>query len=590
MANSSIILSSLDFDTLKNTFKSYLRTQDKFNDYDFDGSNMSVLLDLLSYNTFHNAFYLNMVGSEMFLDSAQLRDSVVSHSKELNYTPQSFKSAIANIAIVVKTTDLTKTSLLVTKGTTFTSNQFNRNFTFSVPENVVLTEYEIADGIKYFGGIFNIYEGYYVTDTFTYSYDNYERMLLSNKNADISSITATVFEDGGATPILYKLSKSLFDLNSSSQVFFIQGAENDSYEIIFGDGVSGRRPKNNSVIAIEYRISNGELPNGCTTFNPDSPIGGETNITVSTISNASGGAVSESIESIKYNAPRHFTSQERAVTTEDYETLLKAQFPEVNTVYAYGGENLDPPQYGKVFVAVDLKETDVLPDARKSEYYKFLKPRSPVSIDPVFVSPEYMYLGIVSRIKYDVNVTGLSPSDIKTIVSSAILSYALTNLNTFNRTFRYSKLSQQIDNSQLSIISNETDIQLIKRIVPKLFTYDTFSVKFNAPLLIKNFGSLNYSMYSSTFTYKGLRAFIRDDGRGTLNIISGLNGNVITDIGTIDYETGTLNLINFILDAFNGSNLSFYAYPLNKDISVNDNVILNIINTDLLVTAEAIRG
>jgi len=590
MANSSIILSSLDFDTLKNTFKSYLRTQDKFNDYDFDGSNMSVLLDLLSYNTFHNAFYLNMIGSEMFLDSAQLRDSVVSHAKELNYTPQSFKSSVAKIAIVVKTTDLTKTSLLMTKGTSFTTNQFNRNFTFSVPENIVLEAYEIADGIKYFGGIFDIYDGYYVTDTFTYSYDNYERMILSNKNVDISSITATVFEDGGANPILYKLGKSLFDVNSSSKVFFIQGAENDSYELIFGDGVSGRRPKNNSVIAIEYRISNGELPNGCNSFIADSPIGGETNIIVSTISNAVGGSVSESIDSIKYNAPRHFTTQERAVTTEDYETLLKMQFPEVNTVYAYGGENLDPPQYGKVFVAVDLKETDVLPDARKSEYYRFLKPRSPVSIDPVFVSPEYMYLGVISKIKYNVNVTGLSPSDIKTIVSSAILSYALTNLNTFNKTFRYSKLSQQIDNSQLSIISNETDIQLIKKIVPKLSTYDTFSVKFDTPLLIKNFGSLNYSMYSSTFTYKGLRAFIRDDGRGTLNIISGLNGNVITDIGTIDYETGTLNLINFILDAFNGSNLSFYAYPLNKDISVNNNVILNIINTDLLVTAEAIRG
>ena len=590
MANSSIILSSLDFDTLKNTLKSYLRTQDRFNDYDFDGSNMSVLLDLLSYNTFHNTFYLNMIGSEMFLDSAQLRDSVVSHAKELNYTPKSFKSAVANIAIVVKTTDLTKTSLLVTKGTTFTSNQFNRNFTFSVPENIVLDSYDVLNGQKYFGGIFDIYEGYYITDTFTYSYDNYDRMILSNKNVDTSSITATVFEDGGANPIVYKLAKSLFDLNSSSQVFFIQGAENDSYELIFGDGVNGRRPKNNSVIAIEYRISNGELPNGCTTFNPDTPISGETNITVSTISNAVGGSVSESIDSIKYNAPRHFTTQERAITTEDYQTLLQGQFPEVNTVYAYGGEDLNPPQYGKVFVAVDLKETDILPDSKKTEYYNFLKPRSPVSIDPVFVSPEYMYLGVTSRVKYNVNVTGLSPSDIKTIVSSSILSYAIDNLNTFNKTFRYSKLSQQIDNSQLSIVSNETDIQLIKRIVPKLSTYDTFSVEFNVPLLIKNVNSLNYSVYSSVFTYKGLSAFIRDDGNGTLNIISNLNGSVITNIGNIDYTTGTLNLINFILESYIGSNLTFYGYPLNKDISVNKNVILNIINTDISVTAEAIRG
>ena len=589
MANSSIILSSLDFDTIKNTFKSYLKTQSKFNDYDFDGSNMSVLLDLLSYNTFHNSFYLNMIGSEMFLDSAQLRDSVVSHAKELNYTPRSFKSAVAKVAIVVKSSDLTKTSLLATKGTTFTSTQFNKTFTFTIPENIILDAYETVDTSRFFGGIFDVYEGYYVTDTYTYTYGSYDRILLSNKNIDTSSITVTVFEDNGANPVVYKEAKSLFDLTTTSPVFFVQGAENDSYEIVFGDGVSGRLPKNNSVIAVEYRICNGELPNGCNQFVPDSPISGETGITITTMSVAAGGSVSESIESIKRNAPRHFTTQERAITTEDYETLLKTNFPEVNAVHAYGGENLDPPQYGKVFVAVDLKEFDQVPDVKKTEYFKFLKPRSPVSIDPVFVNPEYMYLSINSKVKYNVNVTSLTPSDIQTIVTSSILQYSINNLNNFSSTFRYSKLCQQIDNSQLSIISNETDVQLIKTFVPILGTYSTFNVNFGVPLSVRHFNETNYSVYSTPFTYNGLSAFIRDDGMGSLNIVSTYTDAPIVKVGTIDYTTGLLQLSNFIIDAFVGSEIRVYAYPVSKDISVTNNVILNIISTDISINAEGVR-
>lgn len=589
MANSSIILSSLDFDTIKNTLKSYLKTQSRFNDYDFDGSNMSVLLDLLSYNTFHNSFYLNMIGSEMFLDSAQLRDSVVSHAKELNYTPRSFKSAVAQIAIVVKSSDLTKNSLLATKGTTFTSTQFNRTFTFTIPENVILPAYETADGFRYFGAIFDIYEGYYITDTYTYTYGSFDRIILSNKNIDTSSITVTVFEDNGANPIVYKEAKSLFDLTSASPVFFIQGAENDSYEIVFGDGVSGRLPKNNSVITVEYRICNGELPNGCNQFVPDSPIDGETKITINTLSVAAGGSVSESIESIKKNAPRHFATQERAITTEDYETLLKTNFPEINAVHAYGGENLDPPQYGKVFVAVDLKEFDKVPDVKKTEYFKFLKPRSPVSIDPVFVNPDYTYIAITSKVKYNVNVTSLTPSDIQTIVTSSIQQYAINNLNNFSSTFRYSKLCQQIDNSQLSIISNETDFQLIKTFVPTLGTYSTFDVNFGVPLSVRYFTDSNYSVYSTQFIYKGLSAYIRDDGMGSLNIVSAYTNEPIIKIGTIDYTTGLLQLSNFIIDSFVGSEIRVYAYALNKDIQVTNNVILNIIGTDISIVAEGVR-
>jgi hypothetical protein len=593
-ANSSIVLSSLDFDTIKNTFKSYLKTQDRFKDYDFEGSNMSVLLDVLSYNTFHNAFYLNMVGSEMFLDSAQLRDSVVSHAKELNYTPRSFKSAQANVNLTVVSDVLNKRSIVIPKGYTFTSRFGPKNFTFSVADNFIISDYTqnaARTQLTFTGSNIPIYEGYYVADNYTYSSNNPQRFIISNKNVDTSSITVTVMEDVGATTLVYNRAQSLFDLNSSSPVFFVQGAENDSYEIVFGDGVNGRMPKNNSVITIEYRVSNGELPNGCNLFAPDTTLDSESDITVTTNQNASGGAISETLESIKYNAPRHFNTQERAITTEDYETLLRINFPEVNAVTAYGGENLDPPQFGKVFVAVDLNEVDSLPQVKIDQYYNFLKPRSPVSIDPVFVDPEYTYIQVKSTVNYNVNVTRLSTEDIKTITKSAIIDYALTNLNNFNRIFRYSKLIQAIDGSQASIISNETDISVIKVIVPETGSLLTFDVNFRVPLkIIYGADGKGYSISSTVFNYKGNKAVLKDDGISAIQVISASTGQLIETVGQIDYTTGLLQFSNFKIDTYVGAGIKIYAAPKNKDLSTVNNVILNIIEEDVEITAVAVRA
>lgn len=593
MANSSIVLTNLDFDTIKSTFKSYLQSQDRFNDYDFDGSNINVLLDVLAYNTYHNAFYLNMVGNEMFLDSAQLRDSVVSHAKELNYVPQSFRSAQANVNVSIVSTDTTKRSIVIPKGTTFTSRLLDKNYTFSVDENIIISDFTLSGTtVSFTGKNITLYEGYYVNDTYTYTYGTPSKLIISNKNVDISSLTATIVEDTGSTTLVYKRATSMFDLTKDSQVFFVQGAESDSYEIVFGDGVTGRRPKNNSIVSIEYRISNGELPNGCNKFVPDSTIQGETRIDVTTNSVAAGGNVYETTESIKYNAPRHFTTQERAITTEDYETLLKLNFPEINTVTAYGGEDLNPPQFGKVYVSVDLKEVDALPDIKRLEYYRFLKPRSPVSIDPVFVDPEYTYLGITSKVNYNVNITSLTADDIKTITGTAILLYAENTLNNFNRTFRYSKLIQAIDSSQVSVISNETDITIIKIATPEVGKFLTFDINYNIPLTVEQQStqrSNQFSVYSSYIQYKGIKAFIRDNGDGLLNVLSAATEATIDTVGTIDYDTGLLQFSNFKIDSFFGAGIKFYAYPRNKDISTINNVILNIIEEDIAITAVAIR-
>lgn len=592
-ANSSIILSNIDFDTHKNTLKQYLKSQDRFKDYDFEGSNMNVLLDVLSYNTFHNMFYLNMVGSEMFLDTAQIRDSVVSHAKELNYTPRSFKSAEANVNITITSNDLAKRSIAIPRGTTFTSRFNNRNFTFSVGDSVVVTDYTInntANTISFLGSNITLYEGYFVNDSFTYTADRTQRFILTNKNCDISSIAVTVIEDVGATVLTYTRATSLFNIDQNSKVFFVQPCENDSYEIVFGDGVTGRAPKDNSVISVEYRISNGQLPNGCNTFRSDSTIDGESSIVVSTNSPAAQGSVSESIEEIKYNAPRHFTTQERAVTTEDYENLLKLNFSEVNAVSAYGGEDLDPPQYGKVFVAVDLNEVDGIPEAKKDQYYRFLKPRSPVSIDPVFVDPDYTYIGITSAVKYNVNVTKLSTEDIRTLVTAAITRYAAANLNNFNRVFRYSNVVEAIDGAQAAIVSNETFVKVIKIITPALGVGNTIDINFQTPLdTTQSVVRGGYSIMSSRFIYNGERATLQDDGLGTVNIVSA-GGNVITNIGTVNYETGLVQLSNFNISSYEGAGIKVKAEPRNRDISVINNNIINIVEDDIALTIQGVSG
>ena len=270
---------------------------------------------------------------------------------------------------------------------------------------------------------------------------------------------------------------------------------------------------------------------------------------------------------------------------------MRINFPEVNAVTAYGGENLDPPQFGKVFVAVDLNEVDSLPQAKIDQYYNFLKPRSPVSIDPVFVDPEYTYIQVKSLINYNVNITRLSTEDIKTITKSAIMDYAQAKLNNFNRIFRYSKLLQAIDGSQASIISNETDIKIIKIITPETGTLLTFDVNFRIPLnVIYGSDGLGYSISSTVFNYKGISAVLKDNGISAISVISATTGQFIENVGVIDYETGLLQFSNFKIDSYIGAGIKIYASPKNKDLSTINNVILNIIEEDVEITAVAVRA
>ena len=624
MANSSITLTQLDFDSYKSSLKSYLNSQDRFKDYDFDGSNLSVLIDLLAYNTYQNAFYLNMVGNEMFLDSAKIRDSVVSHAKELNYLPRSYRSATAGIQLSITPADSNKNSIVVPKGTTFVSRVDDFTYTFSTNENIVISN-KNNQGVFTSNNI-TIYEGNYLSDTYSVNYANPLVYKITNQRVDLSSVEVIVFEDNGSTTQEYTRATSLFGHNSTSKVFFLQAARDGTYEVVFGDGVVGRKPLNNSVVVIEYRISNGELPNGAFRFINSGRIDNEANVAVTTVSAAIDGAVAETMESIKFNAPRAFTTQERAVTSEDYENLLKANYPEINAVVAYGGEEADPPQFGRIFLSIDLNDTDGLPRIKQTEYSRFLKTRSSVAIEPVFISPEYTYVYVNSRVKYNINLTLLNPEDIRSIIIDSILNYSSANLNNFSKTLRYSSLVKAIDNSDTSIISNETDIELVKYLTPVLATTATsalgvtsgalsnivdtsaggvdvgnqfIKVDFKVPLTLSPsiLGDTHeaadaHAVRSSPFTYGGISGcIVEDDGAGVLRIVqpTGAEHRKIVDIGTVNYNTGLIQLNNFNITNFEGSAFKIYASARTKDITSKENVILNIIENDMNISIEQIR-
>jgi hypothetical protein len=565
-----------------------------------------------------------MISNEMFLDSAKLRDSVISHAKELNYLPRSFRSSSAVIKLVITSSDAAKRSIVIPKGTSFTSRVDDFTYNFSTTENYVITNRTPSgSNFVYQSEAIRVYEGNYLSDTYTVNYDRPLNYKISNKRVDLESLLVTVFEDNGTTVQTYKRATSLFGHDGNSKVFFLQPGIGDAYEVVFGDGVVGRKPKNNSVCIIEYRTCNGELPNGAFKFINTARIDNEPNVVIETITAATDGAVAEDLNSIKYNAPRAFTTQERAVTSEDYENLLKANFPEINAVVAYGGEDANPPQFGRIFLSIDLQDVDGLPKIKEAEYKRFLRSRSSVAIEPLFVSPDYTYLYVNTNIKYNINLTGLNPEDIRTNVIDSILNHASVNLNNFGRTLRYSRFIRDVDAAETSIISNETQVELVKYLTPVLSTTVTstptstsgslvslatsgvvssgqnVTIDFKNPLRndVPGKGAEHligdiHIVSSSTFTYNGLaNCRLEDNGDGIMRIIntSGTQHRTILDIGTVDYDTGIIRIDNFNITNYTGTSLKVYAKPRNLDITSSQNVILNILENDVDVTIEQIR-
>jgi len=611
MANANITLTSLDFADYKASLKTFLQSQAQFKDYNFDGSNLSVILDLLTYNTYLNAFYLNMIGSEMFLDTAQLRDSVVLKAKELNYTPRSFRSAVANVNLqVILTGNNLPILLTIPKGTTFTGLAGSNSYTFSTDQNIVV---QSPNGVFYANNL-QIYEGTYITDTFVVqpiansttantanSVYGTQRFTLSNPTIDTSSLTVTVVANNGANVVPYTLATSLLDLKTTSLVYFLQGAENGQYEVVFGDNVVGAAPPDYSTVIAEYRTCNGQLPNGLSVFLPNGGIGGSSNIVVTTVSGAVGGDIGEDIESIRKNAPLYYSTQDRAVTTTDYETLLQINYPEIEAISVYGGEDATPPQYGTVILSIKIANFDAVPDAKKIEYAQFLSGRAPLTIQPVFVEPDYVYISLSTTVKYNVNVTALNPADIAAFVTSTIQQYNEIYLDNFNATLLYSRLVADIDATDPSIISNQTDYRLMRKFVPSTVETQNYTINFNTALNSAlpvqssiHPATTEHTIESTTFIYNSLIVSLEDDGAGNIRMVqeqSDGNHHTLFNVGTVNYATGVIQLINFYTPEYFGDSIRFYArLPIGVlDYTSSRSSVLEIPNDEITVHVQIVR-
>ncbi len=585
----------LDFVALKNSLKTYLKTQTIFRDVDYEASNINVLLDVMAYNTYLNGFYLNMVGNENFMDSAILRDTVISHAKELNYLPRSQTSAKALVNISVNVNNPSLREIVVPKYSVFTtsgiisSNNTVSNYSFMNRDNIILQRQNATE----FSSNGYIYEGTYVKEYYSVTGEDDQRFVLSNKNVDIDSIIVTVQASNNNTSnTIYTNASSLYGLNANSTVFFTQAYLDDKYEIIFGDGVFGNKPIPPNLVSVEYMVSSGEEANGCKLFQFKGRQ--RYNFLVTTLSNASAGSNRETIKSIKFRAPRHHQAQNSAVTAEDYKILILNNFNDISAVNVYGGEELDEPQYGKVFISASTTSGDILSNNRKTDILNFLKIRTPLSLNTEYIDPNYLDLIVTSKVIYDSALTSLTENELLTNVRNNIISYNSDNLLDFDNDFRYSKFIASIDDTDASIVSNSTEITMVKDYLPLLGVNLIFTIEFkneilrddnNDPRAMTN----EFTLYSSEFVYNGRPAYIGEDGAGQLFIYEYTDqGRRILNpnCGNVNYSIGKISVNNISIDSYNGSALKFYAIPKNKDIFVMRNSILRIDSNLIDVTIE----
>lgn len=606
MTAQNLNLVDLDFANNKLDLINFLNNQSQFKGYNFAGDNMNVLAELLAYNGNKQAFLTNMLLSEAFLDSAQLMNSVNSRAKELNYLPRSARSAKATVTVNFNATGVSQ-PYTVQKGDSFSTLVKNTSFQFTIPETII-----VSSANNSFSFTSDVYEGTYVQDTYIYSPTTtspFPRFKITNQNVDTSSLVVSVINAGTTNAIAYTFTSTMLDLTNASQVFFLQPAENGFYEVIFGDNVVGQSPSNNALIILDYRICNQDAPNGATTFSINfDPTGtanelinsGTNNPSVTTVNGAQNGAPPESIESVRFFAPRHFQTQERCIVPSDYQVLLQANFPEINAVQAFGGEDAVPPQFGKVIISIFIKGITAIPNSKITQYTNFIKARNPMSIQPVFINPLFSFIQVNSIVRYNVNITTNSSAFIQSLVNTTINNYNINNLNSFNSTLRLSQLSTLIDQSDPSIISNITNIQVYNKVQPAFGVPSNYTINFGFAL---NSTFLDASsahptnttkcLSSSLFLFKGNVSFLEDDGQGNVRVSTTQNNQdvAVATVGTINYATGQIQLSNLQIDGLIGSdpqNLFVFVVPADYDVTSAQNTILSIEPQGININVQAL--
>ena len=571
----------LDFDLIKDNLKTFLKNQNEFTDYNFEGSGMSQIVDLLAYNTHYLAMNANFAMNEAFLDTATLRSSVVSHAKKLGYTPRSARAPIAYVDVTLNSS--VAASATLAKGTRFTTKIDGSTYGFVTNTDLSVTP---SNGIMRFINV-PIYEGTLVTSRYTVDLNNIEqKFLVTDTRADTTTLQVSVQNStSDLTTTVYTLATDITQVTSGANVYFIQEGADGKFEVYFGDGVVGSAISNGNIVQLQYVVTNKTKANGANLFSTTS-VDGETDVTVATLIASRGGAEPESITSIKFNAPLDYSSQGRAVTTQDYKTILPQVYAATKSVQVWGGEDNDPPIYGQVFLSVRTKSGVNLTQAQKNSVANDLKKYNVASIRPTFVNPEVTKVKLKVDFKFDSKTTTKSVGDIETLIRQTITNYNDSDLQNFDVVFRHSKLSRLIDASDTSILSNTTRITLNKVLTPTLNTVTQYIINFNNPLYNPHTGhnSAMGGITSSTgFTIAGNTntLYLDDDGNNNIRtyyLVGGTTRNYVDETaGTIDYETGKIVLTDLnITSTSTGNTISIDILPASNDIVSVRNQILEI--------------
>ena len=588
-------VTELDFDDIKANLKTYMKNQTEFTDYDFDGSGLSHLIDLLAYNTHYLAMNANMAVNESFLDTATLRSSVVSHAKTLGYTPRSARAPVAYLDITLNAPN--RSSATISKGTKFTTQVDGSSYGFIVNEDVTTIP---SNGILRFSNI-PVYEGTLVTTKYTVDYANAEkRYLIDDTRADTTTLKVSVQNSASdVTTETYELATDITQVTATSRSYFLQEVEDGKFEIYFGDDVVGKKLSDGNIVILEYIVTNKTEANGASQFSSTS-IDGISAVTVATLVAAQGGAEPETTESIRYNAPLDFASQGRAVTTEDYKLLVPQVYADTRSVQVWGGEDNDPPIYGQVYIAIKTNSGISLTQAQKDTIARSLDRYNVASVRPTFVDPNITKLRLGVNFKYDSKATTKTAGDLEALVRTTITNYNTSDLDKFDVVFRHSKLTRLIDATDPSILSNITTVRMVNSFTPTLNESTKYVIQFNNKLHypLENYISTarpishptGVEVLDSTgFTIQGYSdtMFLEDSGNGYIRMYYLTGGTTKTyvsnNVGTVSYQTGlvTIESLNVTGTSNSDGTIDIVTKPESNDVvSVRNQLVeIDLANT-----------
>ncbi len=595
--SNKLVVSDYDFDAIKLNLKSFLQGQTQFQDYDFEGSSLNILLDILSYNTHYLAYLANMATNEVYLDSADIRNNIVSLAKMIGYTPSSPKAPMASIDI--KVNNATGTSITMNKGTVFTTSVDDVSYQYVTNSDVTITP---SNGIYQFSGV-PIYEGSLVTFKYTVdSTDVDQKFILPNANIDTTTLLVKVQNSSDDTTTnTYTLAGGYNNVTATSKVYFIQESQDGKFEVYFGDGINGQAVADGNIVILEYIVTNKTLSNNASSFSLSGTLGGFSDVTITTVSNSQGGSESETDESIRHNAPLQYAAQDRAVTTTDYETLVQSIYPNALSVSAWGGEDDETPRYGIVKIGVKAASGSTLTETTKQSIIDSLKPYNVASVAPQIVDPETTSVLLTSTVKYNTGTTTKSSDTLKSEIVTAVTNYNTNTLQKFDSVYRHSKLTGLIDAVDNSILSNITTIKIRKEFTPTLAASNKYDIYFRNGLFNPHSGhnSASGGILSSTgfkVTGSDLEQFLDDDGTGNVRryyLASGIRTYANETQGTIDYTTGqiTLNSLNVAsisnIRGATSTTIELTVTPNSNDIVPVRDQIIEIDTSNSTITVEA---